>query len=165
VAGSISLLRIEQVRTAAGLRDFAGVLAANWEPPDEEILRFYAATGEESLANGSGQRFFVGYLEETAVTVCELFLGPAKRVGLYGVATREGYRRRGYGTALLRLVLETMRAAGVLEVLVHSEVKHESFYRKLGFEVIPGRPGDGAGEMCLCYRLGDAAKRCVDAPI
>lgn len=150
----ISGLRIVQVRTVEELRDFAGVLAGNWEPPDVEILRFYEATSAESLAKGSGQRFFVGYLGGLAVSVCELLLGARQGAGLYGVATRGGYRRRGFGAAVLGRALEVAEGMGVRDVVVECQGPELGFYERLGFAVINGERGVGEGEFCLFRRLG-----------
>lgn len=149
----ISGLRIVQVSTVEGLRDFAGVLAGNWEPPDMEILRFYEATGAESLAEGSGQRFFVGYWAGLAVTVCELVLGPGRRAGLYGVATRQEYRRRGFGAAALGCAMKAAAGAGVREILVQCQRQQLGFYERLGFQALVSQPGLEEGEICLCCWL------------
>lgn len=68
-------LQIRRVRTAAQLRDFANILAANWTPLNSEVLRFYELTASALLANNSALWQYVGYLGEAPVATAELTMG------------------------------------------------------------------------------------------
>jgi hypothetical protein len=73
-------------RTPEQLRDYAAVNAANWDPPDPEVRRFYAAAMPVLLAADSPIWLYVGYLGERPVAAAELTVGGGV-AGLYGIST------------------------------------------------------------------------------
>ena len=87
-------LEIRRVQTPAELHDFAGVVAANWTPPDREVLQFYELAAPTLLATDSPLWLYVGYLMDRPVAAAEGVVG-AGVVGLYNICTRQEYRRRG----------------------------------------------------------------------
>ncbi len=68
-------LQIRRVHTAAQLQDFAQITAANWTPPDVEVLRFYELAAPALLANDAAIWLYVGYLGEVPVAAAELTVG------------------------------------------------------------------------------------------
>ena len=138
------------VRTAAQLRDFANILAANWTPLNSEVLRFYELTASALLANNSALWQYVGYLGEAPVATAELTMGGGV-VGLYNVCTQVAYRRRGFGTALTLIPLLDARAHGYLTAVLQASANGEGVYARVGFETFgqvteykPANP-DGIG--------------------
>jgi GNAT superfamily N-acetyltransferase len=125
-------LRIERATTAAQIRDFARVCAANWTPPDAEVLRFYRIAAPLLRRRGCPIRLYVGYLGAEAVATAELTVSEGA-VGLYNIATLEAHRRKGFGTALtLRPLLDAREEGHALAVLQASE-QGQGVYAGLGF--------------------------------
>lgn len=130
-------LDIRRVATLRGLADFASVEAANWWPPDENVLRFYERAAPLLLALDSPIRLYVGYVGNEAVAASELTVGGGV-AGLYGIATLEAHRRRGYGTAMtLRPLLEA-RAEGLEIAVLQASAAGAGVYRRVGFEEFGG---------------------------
>jgi GNAT superfamily N-acetyltransferase len=124
-------LQIQRVRTAAHLCDFAMIVAANWTPPDPEVLRFYELAAPLVLNDDSPLWFYVGYVDETPVAASELTVGGGV-VGLYSVCTLAAYRRRGFGGALTLRPLLDARAHGYQMAILQSAA--DSLYARIGFE-------------------------------
>lgn len=95
--GTPECLRIVQVRTASELSAYAEVLAANWNPPDEDVKRFYKAVEQVLFQAVAPMRLFVGFAGEVPVVSGELFLSEkGNTAGLHMISTREAFRRRGF---------------------------------------------------------------------
>lgn len=61
-------------------------------------------------------------------------MGPDGRVGhIQWVATDPGFRRRGYGRAVIEGLLDWYRAQGITHVELHATPDGEPLYRSLGF--------------------------------
>jgi hypothetical protein len=130
-------LRIERVRTAEQVRDFAAVNAANWCPPDRDVLRFYDAAAAVLLTEGAPLWLYVGYLGGGAVAAAELTVGGGV-VGLYNVSTLAAYRRQGIGGALTLRPLLDAQAAGHRTAVLQASAAGVGVYARLGF-VATGR--------------------------
>jgi GNAT superfamily N-acetyltransferase len=124
-------LRIERVCTTRQLYDFATIVAANWTPPDREVMRFYERAMVALLGdNDPALWLYVGYVGDVAVATAELTIGGGV-VGLYSVCTLESYRRRGFGSALTLRPLLDARAFGFHTAILQSAA--DSVYARLGF--------------------------------
>jgi hypothetical protein len=126
-------LRVERVRDAAQLRDFARIVAANWTPPDADVLRFYALAAPALLAPDSAIRLYVGYLEGVPVAASDLTVGGGV-VGLYSVCTLAAYRRRGFGGALTLRPLLDARDEGHRVGILQASAAGAGVYARVGFE-------------------------------
>lgn len=124
-------LQIRRVRTQAQLRDFATVVAANWTPPDAQVLRFYELAAPVLLKDDSALWLYVGYLGDIAVATADLATGGGV-VGLYSICTLEAYRRRGFGSALTLQPLLDARAQSFRTAILQSAA--DSLYVRAGFE-------------------------------
>ncbi len=125
-------LRIERVRTTDQLNDFATVVAANWTPPDPEVLRFYAQAALALLGNDEPALWlYVGYLGGVAVATAELTIGGGV-VGLYSICTLESYRRRGFGSALTLRPLLDAQINGFHTAILQSAA--DRLYTRIGFQ-------------------------------
>ncbi|HEX4439556.1 MAG TPA: GNAT family N-acetyltransferase [Thermoanaerobaculia bacterium] len=125
-------LAIERVATPAQLSDFAAVNAANWSPPDANVLRFYAAAASVLLSRESPFRCFVGRVGGEPVATLELAIGGGVG-GIYNVATVARFRRRGFASAMMRRALDEARAAGLHAAVLQAAPDGVGVYRRLGF--------------------------------
>jgi len=125
-------LDIQPVTTAAQVRAFAEINAANWSPPDPWVLHFYEVATPVLLARDSPIRLYLGYLDGAPVATAELTTS-AGVVGLYNVATLEAYRRRGIGSAMtLRPLLDAARD-GRRTAVLQAAPDGVGVYRRIGF--------------------------------
>ena len=119
-------LAIEQVRDADGLADFERTAATGFGS------RLGAAFSWHSppVLLDPRLQLWRGRLEGETVAVSMGF-AEAGVLGIYGVTTLPGARRRGYGTAMTRHALEAR--PGLLAVLQPSAMA-ERLYGRLGFQ-------------------------------
>ena len=130
-------LEIRRVSRRAELADFARVNAANWSPPDQDVIRFYDRAASLLLAAGSPIRLYVGYVGGEAVAASELTVGGGV-AGLYGISTLESHRRRGYGTSMTLRPLLDARAEGLEQAVLQASEAGAGVYRRIGFEEFGG---------------------------
>jgi ribosomal protein S18 acetylase RimI-like enzyme len=126
-------LTIERVTTGRQLRDFADVSAANWTPPDGEVLRFYDRTADAALSPDCPLRLYVGYLDGAPVATAECTIAETT-AGLYGVATRSAYRSRGIGSAMTVWPLIEARREDATLAILQASAEGLRIYERLGFE-------------------------------
>lgn len=123
---------VRRVRTPTELRHFAEINAANWDPPDRFVMEFYRIAEPALLSGESALRLYVGYLAGVPVASSELTVGGGV-VGLYNIATREAYRRRGFGTAMTLRPLLDARADGFTTAILQAARDGVGVYTRVGF--------------------------------
>lgn len=126
-------LEVRRVRTVTELRDYTRINAANWNPPDPCVVRFYERATSVLLTPDSPQWLYVGYIDGDAVATAELTVGGGV-VGLYNISTLEGYRRRGFGTALTLQPLRDALAQGHRTCVLQAASAGVGVYRRVGFQ-------------------------------
>ncbi|MGE5925828.1 MAG: GNAT family N-acetyltransferase [Gemmatimonadota bacterium] len=128
-------LTVRRAETPGQIREFAVINAANWNPADEDVLRFYEAASPALLNGEAPLALYVAYLRSVAVATVEVTTA-AGVAGIYNVSTLAHWRNRGFATALLRHVLAESRERGILGAVLQAAPAAEGIYRRLGFESI-----------------------------
>jgi ribosomal protein S18 acetylase RimI-like enzyme len=128
-------LEICRVSSQHHIADFAAIFAANWEPPDPVVLSFYRAATPILLEPRCPMILFVGYVDGAPVSCSELFVDPSPGgvAGIYSVATKREFRRRGFGSALTWAALDEARRQGISAAVLQSSEDGMGVYTRLGF--------------------------------
>lgn len=142
-------LDIRPVGDAADVAAFAAVLAANWNPPDGEVLRFYRRAAPALCASAlctpeCPATLLVAYLDGQPAAAAEVYrtasgsspAGDAAHLdvaGVYNVCTLEAFRRRGLGAAITRAALLHARQAGCRHAVLQASGEGYRVYARLGF--------------------------------
>ena len=121
-----------RVTTDRHIEDFARVIAANWDPPDPNVLAFYRSAGPILQQGAAPIRLYVGYVGELAVGTAELTVSESE-VGLYSIATLAAHRRKGYGSALMLHPLREARREGHTRAVLQASAAGRGVYARLGF--------------------------------
>jgi ribosomal protein S18 acetylase RimI-like enzyme len=130
-------LEIRRVQSLAELSDFARVNAANWSPPDENVMQFYDRAAPLLLGPGSPIHLYVGYVEGKAVASAEMTVAGGV-AGLYGISTLAARRRRGYGTAMTLRPLLDARQDGIETAVLQASAAGAPIYERIGFREFGG---------------------------
>ncbi len=126
-------LRVQRVRTEEQLQDFALIVAANWTPPDAEVLRFYERAAPVLLAADVPLWLYIGCLSDIPVAASELTIGSGV-AGLYNICTLSAYRRRGFGTAMTLRPLLDAQTQGYRTAILQASEAGARIYARVGFE-------------------------------
>lgn len=127
---------IAEVKNEQQLADYAGVIANNWNPPDQNVLDYYRQSGGRYLDEKNEILLFVFYFDGVPVCTVELFPSDEETIGLYGLATLEAYRGRGIGSALMSFSLNKAKALGYKKAILQASDDGIRIYRRLGFETL-----------------------------
>jgi ribosomal protein S18 acetylase RimI-like enzyme len=125
--------RIERVRTAAQLADFAGVIGGTQDTPDPDVLRFYELAAPLLLTEEAPLWFYVGYLDNLPVATAEVTVAGGV-AGLYNISTLPPYRRRGFGTAMTVRPLVEAREARSETAVLQASSEGVGLYSRVGFQ-------------------------------
>jgi ribosomal protein S18 acetylase RimI-like enzyme len=131
-------LQIVAAKTAALLHDFGEVLNSIFPPPPyhgyTDLAAWFAAAAPQADLESPScpYRAFVGYLDGKPVASGSLFLG-AGVAGIYDIATKPEYQRRGYAGLMMETVLDEARNEGYKTAVLEASLEGKSVYKRLGF--------------------------------
>lgn len=126
-------LEVRRVRTAGELDALARLSAANWTPPDPDVLTFYRRAAAVLLDPACPQWFYLGYLDGEPVATAEAAV-QGGTVALFGIATLPPFRNRGIGSRMTWQPLRDAHAAGCDLGVLQAAEAGVGLYRRLGFE-------------------------------
>ena len=127
---------VELVHTSAQLAEFAESIAANWSPPDQNVLR-YCQQVAPAILNPAHQVQLLLYREAGQVVSClEMFPSDEHTLGFYSLATLEAYRGRGIASAMLTFALNRAKISGYQQVILQASEDGLRIYEKVGFRQI-----------------------------
>lgn len=123
---------VRAVGTAQEAREMGRLLSSLSDPPDPGTMAYYAAVSELGVSAEGPMRLFLGYADGRPVSTASLYLDGG--VGhVFDVSTPDALRGRGYGTAMMRAVLENARSAGARRAGLHASQEGIGVYRRTGF--------------------------------
>lgn len=125
---------IRIVNTSEILADYAQVIAANWSPPDVQVIAYYRQTAAHYLNPNLGVVLAVFYQNEVPVATVELFPSDAETIGLYGLATLADERGKGIGSAMLTYALNLAQSLGYKNAVLQASQDGIGLYKKMGFQ-------------------------------
>ncbi|UII29715.1 GNAT family N-acetyltransferase [Fulvivirga ulvae] len=126
-------VNIQKVNTREHLMQYAEVIARNWNPADENVIRYYEKTAALYLDQHLGIELFLYLHGGIPVAGMEMFPSNDEVAGLYGLATLEAYRGKGIGFALMTHALITAKASGYKRMILQASEDGIGIYKKLGF--------------------------------
>jgi hypothetical protein len=143
---------IRRIRTAADLKAFAAIAAANWTPPDHHVIEYYQRAAPVLLQPDVPLHLYLGLLAGEPVATAELTIGGgdsgdgagtgggggggAGVVGVYNVSTSVAARHRGIGSLMTWWPLSEARAAGHRAAILQASSAGVHVYQRLGFATI-----------------------------
>lgn len=128
-AGRLPDLEIRGVRDIGTAEDFSDIMSAAFQVPLPMSRRVYASEG---LWRGP-MKGWVGYSGGEPVSTAAIVVGGGA-IGLYAVATHPEHQRRGFGEALVRVALETVRnQTGITTTVLQSSAAGYPLYVRMGY--------------------------------
>lgn len=124
---------ILQVDNVQKLGDYGRIIAANWSPPDVNILSYYEIAAEQYLKGDAGIILLIYYDGIQPKATVELFPSDDDTIGIYGLATLEDARGKGIGSALMTMALNVSRKLNYKQVVLQASEDGIGIYKKLGF--------------------------------
>ena len=125
---------IKPVKDGMMLATYANVIAENWTPKDQNVLKYYESAASQYLDRDNGIKLFVYYHDGLPVSCVELFPSDSKTVGFYGFATLEQFRGMGIGTTLLTFALNKAKELGYKHAILQGTEDGLNIYKKFGFK-------------------------------
>lgn len=124
---------IKEVRDEEQLATYARVLAENWSPPDQNVLRYYNRTSDHYLNPTNRIKLLIYYHEGQPASCVELFPSDSETIGFYGFATLEKFRGRGIGTSLLTFALNKAKELDYKNAILQGTEDGLNIYKRIGF--------------------------------
>lgn len=118
------------------IRDYAKVVSSHWNPPDQNVIRFYEQTKPAFLDPQNGIKLFVYYHHNEPVSTLELFPTDQSICGIYSFATLEAFRGLGIGSALFTFALNQAKTTGYQQLILQATEDGVGIYKKYGFKAI-----------------------------
>lgn len=106
------------------------------------ILKVYDAYAEKLYLKLEGniqsldEKMFIGFIDEVPVSIAVLYTSNEVS-GVFSVITKEEYRGRGYGSDVMRYLLNYANTLGSKKVTLSASSDSAcNLYKRLGFEIV-----------------------------
>lgn len=128
---------IRAAASSADHRDFGGILSGLFEgsPESHSVRAYYDRLSERGLEHDSPLQHFLGFAEGKAVCTGALFLD-GENAGIYDLATLAEHRRKGFGSAVFRFLLQQARQSGYRRGVLQASPDGLGIYRREGFQPV-----------------------------
>jgi GNAT superfamily N-acetyltransferase len=130
----IAGLEIKQAMIASDLLQFGEVMTDLFGDSSEghSVFAYFQRLCEYPISTFPAMHYYLGILHGTVVATGTLFIG-SETVGIYDIATRDKYRRRGIGSAMFQSLLETARTWNRHYCVLQASRDGLGIYLKAGF--------------------------------
>ena len=127
---------IREIKETQEFKDYASVIAANWNPPDQHVVSYFSSGGQHLLNKSNNITSLAFYENRRPISVLEMFPSDHETTGIYGLATLENVRGRGIGSAMMTYALNRAKWMGYKYVVLQASEDGFRIYEKLGFDVV-----------------------------
>jgi GNAT superfamily N-acetyltransferase len=131
-------ISIERATTATTIDTFSDIQCRGFSESDAAYAVWHGWLHDANQRNAGNpnQSFYVGTLDGEPAGVT-LAVRTGDVVGLYAIATKPNFRRRGVSAALMARAIDDAVAAGAKVVTLQTVTGSyaEGFYKRLGFRV------------------------------
>ncbi|GAA4412677.1 GNAT family N-acetyltransferase [Nibrella viscosa] len=127
---------IHRVRQPEDYHLFADVLATLFgsSPEAQQVRRYYEIVGSLQRPDDSLQ-LYLGRYGGQVVSTGAIFYG-AESAGIYDIATREGMRGRGFGSAMFQHLLNRIRESPARTAVLQASPDGIDIYKRAGFQEV-----------------------------
>ncbi|HSX03364.1 MAG TPA: bifunctional GrpB family protein/GNAT family N-acetyltransferase [Rhabdochlamydiaceae bacterium] len=125
-------LRFHHVTSIDELKKFAQVIVEIGGHPKAFDL-IYSQLPPILYKEGASFEMHIGYLDQTPVVTGILVLD-ANVAGIYYVATVQSHRKKGYGSAMMKYLLNRAKSKGYFLATLQASHEGKSLYERLGFK-------------------------------
>ena len=129
----INGLEHKHVRSYEDAKAFYDVFKYGYTFPDHVYRDLCDIDFECGFDPESPRQSYIGYLDGEAASISTLMLG-AGVAGIFNVATKDEFRRRGLATAMTLMPLHEARERGFSTGVLQSSQMANSLYERLGFK-------------------------------
>jgi ribosomal protein S18 acetylase RimI-like enzyme len=129
-----SRLDIKPCHHTHAFEHFSDVLSSTSPTDMHAIHQLFKAIGNLPYMARNRMEYFVGYCNGNPVVTGSLFKTDV--AGLYDIATTPIARNLGFGSAMLRFLLQHARDHGYEQAVLHCDAKHTELYVQHQFEEI-----------------------------
>ena len=130
-------LEIQRTMSARDLLQFGEVMTELFEDSSEghSVFAYFQRLCEYPISTFPAMHYYLGILHDTVVATGTLFIG-SETVGIYDIATRDNYRRRGIGSAMFQSLLESACTWNRRYCVLQASRDGLGIYLKAGFRAV-----------------------------
>ena len=125
---------IRKVSSDKDMEDFSEVISSIFGESEEasNVKEQYGILKKEKIYASSDMSFYTGYYNNKPVS-CGTVYQTAESTGIYDVATKENYRKKGLGSAMFAYLMSEAKKNGNKYCILQASADGAGIYRKMGF--------------------------------